>query len=273
MDIVIRSEDCTEVWNGILYKKLSDYPRVSRWELKTLAEFAAYEKAQGRECTLHCEDEPLKAAILEAMAHPEKYRDTPRPALITECTACPVRKGCETAFVCHTTSPENARSIFRCGKLLSAVRARGIPAEELARESRNAANDPTDYFDYVMFTWGNCQGGDRLVTERRLGRFPDESDLSDGFEPGVRFYFRYDDLKTHPGVTFDGVLPMKVRDEVALTDYAYAIIIPETLRKEMKECIPAELSDKVIYVKNDCADIWEWSEKVYRTIETKCVGE
>lgn len=26
MDIIIRSEDCTEVWDGVLYKKLSDYP-------------------------------------------------------------------------------------------------------------------------------------------------------------------------------------------------------------------------------------------------------
>ena len=41
----------------------------------------------------------------------------------------------------------------------------------------------------------------------------------------------------------------------------------------MDECIPAELCDRVIYVKNDCADIWEWSEKVYSIIETKCAGE
>lgn len=162
--------------------------------------------------------------------------------------------------MCHTTAPENAKSIFRCGSLLSAVRARGIPAGELARESRNAANDPADSFDYVMFTWGNCQGGDRLVTERRLGRFPEEANLSSGFEPGIRFYFRYDVLKTHPGVTFDGVLPMKVRDEVKL-------------RRDMEPCIPADMADRVLYVENDCADIWEWSEKVYRIIEAKCAGE
>ena len=100
----------------------------------------------------------------------------------------------------------------------------------------NAENDPADYFEYIMFAWGNCQAGDRLVMERKLGRFPDETDLSTYFSPGIRFYFKYDDLVKHPNTIFDGVLPMKVKD-------------------------------KVIYVENDCKDIWDWSEKVYRVVE------
>lgn len=55
-----------------------------------------------------------------------------------ECTACPYRKGCETRFVCHTTSIKNAVKIFESGKLLSAVKASGIPATQLMTESRNA---------------------------------------------------------------------------------------------------------------------------------------
>lgn len=43
--------------------------------------------------------------------------------------------------------------------------------------SIKAANDPEDYFDYVMFAWGNCQASDRLVMKRKLGRFPDENGL------------------------------------------------------------------------------------------------
>ena len=35
--------------------------------------------------------------------------------MITECTACPARKGCMTEYVCHTTSIENARKILECG--------------------------------------------------------------------------------------------------------------------------------------------------------------
>ena len=88
-------------------------------------------------------------------------------------------------------------------------------------ESRNAAKDPADYFEYIMLAWGNCQAGDRLVMERKLGRFPDEADLSVNFTPGVRFYFRYEDLVKHPGRVFDGVLPMKIKDEIMLKDWLY----------------------------------------------------
>ena len=45
--------------------------------------------------------------------------------------------------------------------------------------------------------------------------------------PGIRFYFLYDKLVTHPNVTFDGVLPMKIKDEVILKDWIYKIVIPQ----------------------------------------------
>ena len=114
-------------------------------------------------------------------------------------------------------------------------------------EKRNAANDPADYFEYVMFGWGNCQGGDRLVMERELGRFPDEEDLSVHFRPGVRFYFRYDELEEHPGRVFDGVLPMKVKDEVILKDWVHRIIIPEELRERLEVYIPEDLQSRVVF--------------------------
>jgi hypothetical protein len=134
-------------------------------------------------------------------------------------------------------------------------------------ESRNAANDPADYFEYVMFAWGNCQAGDRLVTERNLKRFPTEKDLSVNFNPGIRFYFLYDKLVTHPNVTFDGVLPMKIKDEVILKDWIYKIVIPQKLKPTIEKYIPQNLTDKIIYIKNDCSDIWEWSEKVFSSVE------
>lgn len=64
----------------------------------------------------------------------------------------------ETEFVCHTTSLESAISIFGCGSLSLPVKARGMSAQELSKETRNAANDPEYYFEYIMFVWGNCQG-------------------------------------------------------------------------------------------------------------------
>jgi hypothetical protein len=103
--------------------------------------------------------------------------------------------------------------------------------------------------------------------ERSLGRFPNEEDLSIGFDPGVRFYFRYDQLISHPNALCDGVLPMRVKDEILLDDWVYRIVIPMKLKAALEPYIPANLADRIIYVKNDRKDIWDWSEKVYSIIE------
>ena len=266
MLIKIGDFEFTSVWDGVFYKKLSRYPAVSDWEKRNIIEFVEYEASHGRECRIECENADVLEEVELALNNPESYRNIPRPALLTECTACPVRKGCVTEFVCHTTSVENAEKILACGSLLSAVKARGIPVEELMAEPRNAANDPADYFTYIMLAWGNCQAGDRLVMERKLGRFPDEKDLSEDFTPGIRFYFRYEDLARHPGRVFDGVLPMKIKDEIVLKDWLYAMVIPEGVKLE----VPEFLIDRTVYVRNDCADIWVWSENVYREIEKRC---
>lgn len=267
MKIVFRKDEFSEVWDGVFYKKLSNYPEITDWELRTIADFIKYEAMNGRSCEIDCEDETILKALERINTDPEKYKSVPPPQKITECTACPLRRGCETKFVCHTAPVENALNIFKTGSLLSAVRARGLSAAQLKKESRNAAGDPEDYFDYVMFAWGNCQAGDRLVMERKLKRFPTDEDLGKKLTPGVRFYFRYDDLSAHPNAVFDGVLPVKVKDEVKLQGLVYTIIIPEAERSSFENVIPDELRSKVHYIKNDCADIWEWSEKVYSYVE------
>lgn len=269
MLIKIGNFDYTEVWDGVFYKKLSRYPNVTDWEIRTLIEFTQYEERYGRECKLECEDKKLLDEIHKKMSERDKYIATPRPNLITECTACPVRKGCVTEFVCHTTSPENAIKIFQSGKLLSARLARNVPIEQLICESRNAAHDPADYFEYVMLAWGNCQSGDRLVMERKLGRFPNEEDLSANFTPGIRFYFRYDELTKHPACCFDGVLPMKIKDGIDLAEWVYAVVVPETLRKNVENAVPLQWQNRVVYLENDCKDIWEWAEKAYLAVEAQ----
>ncbi len=267
MIIKIGNFECTEVWDGVFYKKLSDYPDISDWEIRTIIEFIDYENKYGRKCTIECDDNELLNLINQKLENREAYSNVPRPKLLTECTACLYRKGCVTDFVCHTTSVENAIKIFECGKLLSALNARKVPVEELMNEKRNAANDPADYFEYIMLAWGNCQAGDRLVMERQLGRFPNDEDLSINFNPGVRFYFIYDELIKHPNTIFDGVLPMKVKDEIILSDWVYKIVVPVKLKSILEMHIPDNLKDRVIYIENDCKDIWDWSEKVYSIIE------
>ncbi len=265
MKIVFTDGDFTECWDGVFFKKLSGYPNITEWEIQNVLDFIAYENAHGRECIFE-EQGSIYQKIMETRNSGKKSR-VPVPKKIEECTACPKYRGCMTDFVCHTSSVENAVKILGCGSLLSAVKARGESAEKLMKEKRNAAHDPADYFEYVMFSWGNCQAGDRLVMERKLGRFPDEEDLGRYFTPGVRYYFRYDELVRHPGAVFDGVLPLKVKDEVVLRDWVYAITVPEPERNVIENTVPHELKDRVYYIKNDCRDIWEWSEKVYEFIK------
>ncbi len=109
----------------------------------------------------------------------------------------------------------------------------------------------------------------KLPSGRSIGNFPDEEDLSVRFNPGVRFYFQYDQLIKHPNAVCDGVLPMKVKDEIILKDWVYKIVIPMELKEEVESHIPYELKDRAIYVEQDCKDIWDWSEKVYRIIESR----
>jgi hypothetical protein len=266
MIIKIGNFDITECWDGVFYKKLSNYPNVTKWEIQTIFDFIKYEESNGRDCVIEADNNILEAINNYKVIYNNNDRLSP-PKKITECTACPKYKGCMTDFVCHTTSLDNAKSILKSGSLLSPVLARNISAEDLKNESRNAANDPVDYFDYIMFAWGNCQAGDRLVMERNLKRYPNDDDLSIHFAPGIRFFFKYDKLINHPNAVFDGVLPLKIKDEVILKDWVHAIIIPKCYKEELEIYVPTNLITEVYYLESDCKDIWQWSEKVYEYIK------
>ena len=261
MLIKIGKFDITECWDGVFYKKLSGYPDITEWELQNVADFMRYEEENGRSCAVEAEESIRKA--VEEYKRTSGGRRVAPPEIIKECTACPKYGGCMTDLVCHTSPLENAIKILDCGRLLSPVIARGVPAKELRREKRNAANDPEDYFEYIMFAWGNCQAGDRLVMERKLHRFPTEEDLSIHFTPGVRFFFRYNDLIRHPGAVFDGVLPLKIKDEVVLSEWVSAIIAPDIYRETAEPHVPKELRAKVFFLDGGGKDIWQWSETAY----------
>jgi hypothetical protein len=266
MKINIAKHEFPYIWNGVYCFVLSDYPHVSPWELKKLIAFMDYEKCHGRDTEIICENADVLAIVNTTIAHPETVESALPPAKITECTACR-QHGCLTEFVCHTASLENARKILSSGKLLSAVLAFGKTADELVPDKRNAAGDPADYFDYIMFAWGNCQAGDRLVMERLLDRLPNEDDVGRDFAPGVRFYFRYSDIIRHPQYVFDGNHPAKVKNELILSDYLYACIVPEQHKNEFEKLIWHKIADKIYYLPQDGLGIWDWSEKVYEFVE------
>ena len=137
----------------MLYKKLSDYPHISKWEIQTVLDFIQYELEYGRTCDIEA-DAAILQAIEEYIPVYESGERISVPKKITECTACPKYKGCMTDLVCHTASEKDALSILDSGSLLSAVKVRKKTAQELERKSRNAAGDPEDYFEYIMFAWG-----------------------------------------------------------------------------------------------------------------------
>ena len=265
--VVIAHHEFPYTWDGVYYFALSDYPKITAWELKKLTQYVAYEKAHGRQSEIVCENVETTRAVERALARPETVADALLPEKITECkaTACK-HKGCFTDLLCHTTDVESAKSIFTGGGIFSAVAATGKTASELAGLPRNVVNDPPDYFDYVMFSWGNCQAGDRIVLERRLNRFPEDADVGPGFSPGVRFLFRYRDIAAHPGCVFDGCHPAKVKDGLALAGNLLACVVPKVYENEIRGCVPRTLADKVFYLWQDEEDIWQWAEKVYEYI-------
>jgi hypothetical protein len=112
-----------------------------------------------------------------------------------------------------------------------------------------------------MFCWGKNLTGDYVVL---LGNFPSEGDLLKGnFNPGVRFYFRYDDIIRHPGHAFDGYHPMKVKEEIILTDYLYACIVPEQYKIKLDSRALPELVSKVHFLSQYGIGLTDWNEKVY----------
>jgi len=152
---------------------------------------------------------------------------------------------------------------------LSAVKARNKSGHELSAEQRNAAKDTPDYFDYVMFTWGNCFGGDSLVMERSLdGANPSEHFSGKNFKPGVRFYFKYDEIINHKDYANDGHHPAKIKNELSLVDYLHCCIIPAAHKATFESIVPSNIADRVSYF-DECEDIWEWSDKVYNQQGTK----
>lgn len=91
MKINIGNHEFTELWDGVLYKALSDYPNVSDNEMKDMIDFVNYEKINGRQCEIEADNEDIIWYVQKEMLNPEKYKNVRRPEIIRECTACKAR--------------------------------------------------------------------------------------------------------------------------------------------------------------------------------------
>jgi len=245
---------------------VSEYPTPNDWELYEFNEFLNYEINHGRKILLWFESDSMLSVFAKSIKKrflQNKISMVERPYKLEHCKACK-ENGCVTNIFCHTSSIEHGKSILSTGKLLSSKNARGISVSKLMEESRNAARDPADYFDYVMLSYGNCIAGDRLVTERRLGRFPNDSDLSENFYPGIRYYFKRNDIESDSNYCFDGYHAGKARDFIDLSQYMICCIIPKIQEENFRNLIPRNLINKVVFVEHkETKNIFEWTSRAF----------
>ena len=142
----------------------------------------------------------------------------------------------------------------------------------MARDPRNAAGDPPDYFEYVMWGPGNCSAVDKLVLERIVGHVPSWDEFEANFQPGVRFFFRGEELHRHPGLTFDGI-QWKIHEELALDPDLIVVIIPEGLdgSDELGRVACRHLpGEKVASCGFGGLYYKDWSQMVYREAKSRC---
>ena len=262
MQVNIANHKATVIENGVYYFSLSNYPQITPLELKNLLHFIEYEKMHNRRTEIVCESESLMMTVNNAIVTPVIIVNMPLPDKIAGCDACS-QKGCLTEFVYHATDIEATAKILSSGKLLSAVKAFGKTADELAYGKRDSLwNDPADFFEYIMFCWGNCVVGDYVV----MSDTPDSE-----FAPGIRLYFRYKDLLRHPGHVFDGYHCIKVKDEIVLSDYLYACIVPEQQKSKLERSVLPELVEKVHYLPQNGLGIYDWSKQIYNFMRRLCL--
>ena len=86
MLIKIGEFDCTECWDGVFYKKLSNYPAISEWEIQNVLDFEHYEKQNGRDCFIEADHDILKVIENYKRIY-ESGKRVNVPEKITECIA------------------------------------------------------------------------------------------------------------------------------------------------------------------------------------------
>lgn len=252
MILNLSGRNLTVIKDGVYYLELSDYPRIKDYEWNNIIAFINYEKAHGRKTEIVCEDANVLALVTDAATHLDGTAYIP-----------PEVEGGE--FVYHATDVGASQKILSCGKLLSAVKVYGKTGEELSENRKQRGwDDPADFFEYIMFGWGDHLVGDYVVLSEN---FPNDQDLAEGnFDAGVRFYIRYEDMIRHPGHTFDGYHAIKVKDEILLSDYLFACIVPEQYKNAIEPHIAPELVGKVHYLTQRGLTLTDWNDKVYQYV-------
>lgn len=208
-------------------------------DYQVVFDFLTYEKAHGRIVAVVA-DPPLtgwdqwKAPLVRP--HPGLY---PK-----QCCSHVYAEGCGGRLVCHGTSAATAARILGRGALVPATERTGRSGVELTRGGTRG--EPADYFDYVMFTNGNCTAPEAVAYSHELKRDLVPSDLSPGYPPAVRFYFDWTQLASSTEACFDGVHLVKIGGEVLFAKMLVAAVIHMDEWPAVADSVPPELKGRMV---------------------------
>jgi len=215
---------------------------------QAVADFHAYETAFGRKVVVEADPE------LEDWPSWPPPDDRPRPDQApTQCCTHVFEDGCGAELVCHGTTAAAAAIILTTGRLLASTHLTGRTGEDVA--STSTWGEPADYFEHVMFAHGRCTAPEAVSLSRLRKRDLVPTDLRAGYPTAVRFYFDWDALRQHTSARFDGVHPIKIRGELAVTDGLVAVVI-NTEHADLIRRAPPSMPIIAIDIHDPTPDQW-----------------
>ena len=192
-------------------------------------------------------------------------RDFERPFPDDEQCCRPFRQGCKGNVVCHATTYENFVKIAREKKLKSKVILCGSGDAEYSKKEN--LGDPEDFLRYVMFANGDCVAPEFVVESRRRRKFLFPGEVVKNFFPGARLFYETKKLFALESKEFDGIHPVKIRDEHELMNGLVLIAMPgyDKLgnKMEYERNADADVADMIEYFDNRGLTIPEWCNMIY----------
>ena len=193
---------------------------VSDADRQVVVDFVAYEAIHGRAVSV------IADAALDSWKHWGSPASRPVPgSWPTPCCTHVYPAGCgQLGLLCHGTPVAALEAILKQGRLRSSESLTGRSPESLAANS--TWGEPADYFRFVMLANAACTAPEAVALSRVLGRDLVPSDLHAGYPPAARLYFTWDLVSAWESATFDGVHPIKLRDEIALDEALVVAVVP-----------------------------------------------
>jgi hypothetical protein len=228
---------------------------VTPLDKQAVSDFLDYERSHGRRTDV------VADPALSGWEGWQAAAARPDPgAFPVQCCTHVYPGGCAADLVCHGAPATAAARILAGGALRPATAVTGRSARDLATAS--TWGEPADYFEHVMLANGRCTAPEAVACSRVLGRDLAPLDLSPGYPPAVRFYFRWQSLADHPGARFDGVHPVKILGCLQLEDALVAVVAPASQR-HLITANAGRFLGRVVFVDLDRPSPQDWAAAAF----------